>query len=209
MKRVGVFGGTFDPIHYGHLVTAEECRARLELDYVLFVPTGQPPHKQRRVVSPADARVNMVQLAIASNPAFQLSRIEVDYPGPSYSVETVARLQQQFGPEVELYFIIGMDSLNDLLTWREPARLVSLCRIVAATRPGAPPPDFTSLESVIPHIRERVTILPVPELNISSSELRRRVSVGLPIKYQLPESVEAYVYGHHLYEAPQVTRRGS
>jgi nicotinate-nucleotide adenylyltransferase len=197
--RLGILGGTFDPIHYGHLVAAEECRVRLGLDVVLFVPAGQPPHKRGRVISPAEDRVEMVRLAIASNPGFQLSRIEVDRTGPSYTVDTLARLREEYGPAVQLYFVVGMDALSEILTWHHPARIVALCQVVAVTRPGFPGLDLADLEPEIPEARQRITLLEVPELRISASDLRRRVAAGLPIRYQVPEPVEEYIRRRGLY----------
>lgn len=199
--KLGILGGTFDPIHYGHLVVAEECRARLGLDVVLFIPAGQPPHKRGRIISSAEHRVEMVRLAIASNPGFELSRIEVDRVGPSYTVDTLARLRDEYGPSTRLYFVVGMDALAEILTWHEPVRLISLCQVVAVTRPGFADFDLAALEPAIPDARRRICVLPAPELRISSSDLRRRVARGLPIKYQVPESVEEYVYRHGLYRA--------
>ncbi len=197
--RLGILGGTFDPIHFGHLVVAEECRARLDLAAVLFIPAGQPPHKRGRAISPAEHRVEMVRLAIADNPGFRLSRIEVEREGYSYTVDTLARLREEHGRGVELYFIVGMDALAEIMTWHAPARLVSLCRVVAVTRPGFGPFDPASLEPALPGAGERILTLPAPELRISSSELRERVAVGLPIRYQVPSAVEEYIRAHGLY----------
>lgn len=199
MRRIGLLGGTFDPIHYGHLVAAEEARAVLGLERVLFAPAGVPPHKLGRSITSVADRVEMVKLAIASNPYFELSSVDLQRQGPSYSVDTLAVLRQQLGPEVEVWFIIGLDSLADILTWREPARLVQLARIVAVTRPGYAAFDLARLEPQIPGAKERIIVLSIPEMDISSSNLRRRVFEGRPIKYQLPEAVEAYVYAHGLY----------
>ena len=143
--RLGILGGTFDPIHYAHLVIAEECRVRLGLAGVIFIPAGEPPHKRRQSVTPAADRLAMVELAIASNPAFRVSRVEIDRPGPSYSVDTIAALQAELGPEAELYFIVGQDAMADILTWHEPRRLLALCRLVAIHRPGVREPDMAAL----------------------------------------------------------------
>jgi len=191
-------GGTFDPIHYGHLVAAEEVRFRLSLARVLFVPVGVAPHKRRQTISPAEHRVAMVELAIASNPYFSLSRLEVDRPGPSYSVDTVRLLREQLGREVELYFIVGSDALSDLLTWREPARLVQLCQLVAIARPGWPV-EIAPVEAQLPEAAGRIVQVPIPQLDISSSDLRRRVAEGQPIRYQVPEAVEGYIMSRGLY----------
>lgn len=197
--KIGLIGGTFDPIHYGHLVAAEEARAVLGLRRVLFAPAGQPPHKRGRRITPVEHRVEMVKLAIASNPHFELSAVDVQRTGLSYSVDTLNILHRELGPEADIWFIIGLDSLVDILTWREPARLVELAHIVAVTRPGYGAFDLGKLEPAIPRASQRITILPIPEMNISSSGLRARVAAGTPIKYQLPEEVESYIYARGLY----------
>jgi nicotinate-nucleotide adenylyltransferase len=207
--KLGLMGGTFSPIHYGHLVAAEECRIRLGLDRVLFIPAGEPPHKRGRPVTPAGDRVAMVELAIADNPGFELCRIEVERCGPSYTSDTLAELRQVYGPGAELYFIVGMDSLSEILTWHEPARIAELARLVAISRGGVAPFDPGRLEPGIPNARERVIVLSGPELTISSTDLRRRVASGLPIRYQVPPSVEEYIRGHGLYTSRDVRcRRG-
>lgn len=197
--RVGVLGGTFDPIHYGHLAIAEDCRDQLRLDPVLFIPAGDPPHKRYRAVTPATDRLAMVERAIAGNPRFQLSRLEVDRPGLSYSVDTVGSLRAQLGPETELFFIIGDDSLADLPTWREPARLLDLCTIVAVNRPGYPRFDLARLDPVIPHASQRILRIEVPDLNLTSSDIRGRVAAGRTITYLVPDSVRDYISEHRLY----------
>jgi nicotinate-nucleotide adenylyltransferase len=207
--KVGVLGGTFDPIHHGHLVAAEEVRWKLSLDRVLFVPAGQPPHKLGQTVSPVSDRVAMVALAIAGNAGFALSRVDVDRPGPSYSVDMLAALQGQLGPGAELFFIIGLDSLADLLTWHEPSRLVQHFRIVAVTRPGYDWYDLASLEPAIPQARERITIVSVPALDIAASDLRRRFAEGRPIRYQVPEGVEEYIRARRLYAGGPGASSGS
>lgn len=196
--RVGVVGGTFDPVHIGHLVAAEEVRALVGLDRVLFVPAGQPPHK-RWTITPAAHRVAMLEAAIADNPAFALSRVEVDRPGPSYSVDTLAQLRAELGPATELFFVVGMDMLADLPHWRQPERLPGLARIVAVTRPGFPRFDLARLEPIIPNARDVIQVVPIPELRISATDLRRRVAAGRPIRYQVPAAVEAYIREQGLY----------
>jgi nicotinate-nucleotide adenylyltransferase len=205
--KLGLMGGTFNPIHYGHLAAAEECRVRLQLDRVLFIPAGEPPHKRGRPVTPAADRVAMVELAIADNPRFELCRIEVERIGPSYTADTLAELRQIHGPSVELYFVVGMDSLAEILTWHEPARIAELARLVAVSRGGYAAFDPGLLEPGIPDARRRVIVLPGPELTISSTDLRERVAHGLPIRYQVPPSVEDYVRGHGLYRARDERRR--
>ncbi len=168
-QSVGVLGGTFDPPHYGHLAIAEEARVQLGLAYVLFAPASQPPHKPGKPISPVQDRVEMVERAIQDNPAFRLSRVDVDRPGPSYTADMLAILQNQLGPDADLYLIVGMDSLADFLAWREPARVLSLCRLVAVTRPGYAA-DVAALEKAIPGASARVILLAAPSLDISATE---------------------------------------
>jgi len=196
--RLGVFGGTFDPIHHGHLVAADEVRARLNLDKVLFVPAGMPPHKLDQDISPTRHRLAMLQLAIASNPGFALSRVDLDRHGPCYTVDTLALLHDEFGPGTQLFFLMGMDSLADILTWRNPERLIRLAQIVVVGRPGFEA-DVTELDKVLPGAAERITIVDTPLMEVSSSDIRQRVREGLPIRYQVPEAVEAYIRKYGLY----------
>ncbi|MBI3287610.1 MAG: nicotinate-nucleotide adenylyltransferase [Chloroflexi bacterium] len=198
MRRIGVMGGTFDPIHYGHLAAAEEARVKIALERVLFVVAGMPPHKLGEPVSPAEDRLRMLELAIASNPYFEVSRVDLDRPGPSFSVDTVQLLRQEWGPGAELYFIMGLDSLAELPTWRDPQRLIQLCRLVAVKRPRYRV-DLVELERAIPDISQRAEIIDMPEVDIAASDLQRRVREGLPIKYQVPPPVEEYIYSHRLY----------
>jgi nicotinate-nucleotide adenylyltransferase len=197
--RVGVFGGTFDPIHIGHLVSAEEVRVKLELERVVFVPARLPPHKLDHVVSPVEHRLTMVELAIASNPHFAVSRVDIDRSGPSYTVDTIELLRDAWGPDVEIYFIMGSDSLLDILTWHEPMRLIKLCHFAVVSRPGYQV-DLDELDALLPGVASRVQMLKAPELAISSTDIQRRVQEGLPIKYQVPEAVEDYIYEHKLYQ---------
>jgi len=194
--RIGVLGGTFDPIHYGHLAAAEEARAKLNLREVIFVVAGLPPHKLDEEIAPAEDRYDMVELAVASNPHFSVSRIDIDRPGPSYTVDTIALLRQEWTEEI--YFIMGIDSLMEIDTWHQPQRLIQLCRLVAVERPGYEP-DLERLEETIPGITARTEIIDMPEVDISSTDLQRRVREGLPIKYQVPPEVEEYIYQHRLY----------
>ncbi|MCL4535814.1 MAG: nicotinate-nucleotide adenylyltransferase [Bacteroidetes bacterium] len=211
MDRVGVLGGTFDPIHYGHLVIAEEAYARLDLREVLIVPARIPPHKQDRHITAAEHRVAMVRLAIASNPHFRLSTADLQRDGPSHTADTLALLRAQ--TNAELYFIIGEDSLLDLPRWYQPGRILAQCRLVVMSRPGYPEPDLRALASVSPEAVERGIVLRAPQLEISSSELQQRVAAGLPIKYQLPELVEDYIHAHRLYKRrahrPAEARQGA
>ena len=201
-QRIGLVGGTFDPIHYGHLVIAEEVRAVLHLNEMLFIPTGQPPHKPRRTVTETQHRVAMVELAIASNPYFSLSRIEVERETPSYTVETLRTLRQQWGTQAALYFVIGWDSLEDFPIWHDPAGILEqLTHLVAVRRPGyVEEPAYNELlEKRLPGITQRLIVVPAPQLEISATELRQRVAEQRPIKYQTPEIIEQYIHEHGLY----------
>jgi len=196
---IGVLGGTFDPIHSGHLIIAEEARLRLRLARVLFVPAGQPWLKTGRTISPAAHRVEMVKRAIGINSYFELSTVEVDRPGPSYSVETIAILQQQMGAEATIFFLVGWGSLADLPQWKEPAKLIQLCKLVAVTRPGFSRPDLKTLEASVPGVTQSLVWLDIPPVDISSSDIRKRVAQGLSIHGLVPEGVESYIKEQKLY----------
>ena len=196
--KIGILGGTFDPIHLGHLIMAEEARVILGLAKVLFVPAGQPWLKGDRAISPAQHRLEMVTRAIASNPFFGLSTVEIENLGPSYTVDTLALLQAQLGAEARLYFILGWDSLAELPRWKEPSRLVRMCQLVAVPRLGDTP-DLASLEVAIPGISQSVITLEMDPIGISSSAIRQRLAQGLSIRYLVPEAVEGYIQQHRLY----------
>jgi len=173
LRRIGILGGTFDPIHYGHLFIAEEARVRIPLERVLFVPAAQPPHKARTTITaPEHHRLCMVELAIASNPHFEVSRVDVDRPGPHYSVDMLALLMKEHGPRTEFYFIMGLDSLTEIPTWHEPARLLELCRLAVASREGYGA-NLQALERTLPGISARTLLLNTPELEISSTDIGR------------------------------------
>jgi nicotinate-nucleotide adenylyltransferase len=197
--RVGILGGTFDPVHYGHLVAGEEARCALGLERVWFVPAARPPHKLEYPISPPEMRVEMLQLAIADNPYFELSRVDVDRPGFSYSVDTIEVLQAQLGATVELFFILGEDALADLPTWHEPERLLELCQLIAVNRPGYHSFSLRLLERQLPGVEHRVHQVRIPELAIWSTELRARVASGLSIRYLVPNAVHDYIYDRGLY----------
>ncbi len=192
-------GGTFDPVHYGHLVTAEEALVQFNLDKVVFVPTGRPVRKTHRHLSSAEDRYLMTVIATASNPDFEVSRIEIDRPGDTYTVDTMLALRDLYGPRAELFFISGADAVREILTWKNADRFAGLCTFIAATRPGydadlgtdggagrlVPVPAVESME--------------VPALAISSSDIRDRVAAHRPIRYLLPEAVAAYIEKNGLY----------
>ncbi|MBI4491695.1 MAG: nicotinate-nucleotide adenylyltransferase [Chloroflexi bacterium] len=198
-RRVGVLGGSFNPPHLGHLIAAQEAAASLELERVLFVPAGVQPLKRGERMASAEDRVRMVELAIADNPLFALSRADVDRPGPSFTVDLLALLQRQLGPEVELSFIVGADSLAELARWKDPARLLELCRLVAVPRPGYSPAEPIGLGLPNTRMRDRLLLLPIPSLDISSTELRARVREGRPIRYLVPDAVARYIRERGLY----------
>ena len=197
--NIGVLGGTFDPVHTGHVMVAEEAKARLNLAEVLFVPAGLPWLRGDSPVAAAEHRVHMVRLAIDDKPYFRLSMIEIERSGPSYAVDTVAELKGQLGAEDELFFILGWGSLAELPEWREPSRLIKLCRLVAVPRVGSSAPDLDSLENAIPGVVDRVILLDEPRVDISASGIRDRVARGLPIDHLVPEPVERYIREQGLY----------
>ena len=197
--KIGVLGGTFDPIHNGHLAVAEEVRNRLNLTRILFIPAGQPWLGKTNIVSVAEHRAEMVRLAIADRPYCSLSTIEVDRDGPSYTLDTLTELWARLGAGDELHFIVGWDTLAELPQWKEPVRIIKLCKLVAVPRPGYPRPDMKSLEASIPGLTERVIVLEKPEVDISASEIRERVGKGLSICGLVPEVVEGYIRDKKLY----------
>ncbi|HEY40503.1 MAG TPA: nicotinate-nucleotide adenylyltransferase [Dehalococcoidia bacterium] len=201
--KTGILGGTFDPIHKGHLAVAEEVRSRLNLDEVLFIPVGQPWRKTGASILPAEHRIEMVRLAIADRPSFSLSTIEVNREGPSYTIDTLEELRSARGVGNELFFIVGWDSLTDLPNWRAPERIIHLCQLVAVPRPGYFPPDLKSLENSVPGISERVILLDGPEVDVSASQIRERVTRGLSISGLVSEAVEKYIREHGLYLASE------
>ncbi|MEW6172835.1 MAG: nicotinate-nucleotide adenylyltransferase [Bacillota bacterium] len=196
--RLGLMGGTFDPIHYGHLAAAEAVRHELELVKVVFVPAGQPPHKTGHQVSPAVHRVAMVRLAVASNPLFELSDIEVGRPGPSYTVDTVSAYRCLY-PEAEIYFLTGTDAVAEIASWHRFDELLKLCRMISAVRPGCAREVQDRLAQLPESIRCRIRLVEVPGVAVSSTEIRDRVRLRKPVKYLLPETVEEYIIQHGLY----------
>ena len=198
LTALGVLGGTFDPIHIGHLAVAEEAREALGLARVLFVPAGQPPHKVTGSVTRVGDRVAMVQLAIADNPAFELSMIEVQRDGPSYTVDTLEGLARA-NPEAQLHLILSAETFAELPTWHEPARLFEAARMAVVPREGYPAPDPDWLARAFPGREDRVEYLGGPRLELSSTVLRARVAAGRSIRYLVPAAVEAYIADHDLY----------
>lgn len=198
-QKIGIMGGTFDPIHIGHLVTAEAVRMEFGLDKVLFIPAGQPPHKETTTITGAHHRYFMTVMAICSNPYFCVSDMEMERQGPSYTIDTVRDLIQKYGDNAELFFITGADAIQELHTWKDVHLLFDLCHFIAAPRPGS----MDRLDEVIACFgeigKQKIHRLSTPELEISSTDIRERVRNGQSIKYVVPESVEAYIIKEGLY----------
>jgi nicotinate-nucleotide adenylyltransferase len=189
-------GGTFDPIHHGHLVAAEEARWQFRLDQVLFIPTGRPWQKPAAGVSPAEDRYLMTAIATASNPAFEVSRLEIDHPGPTYTVDTLRRLRAELPEGTRLLFIGGTDLLRGLPTWKDPEQVLALVELIAASRPDV---GIDGLVQQLPSAAGRVHHMEIPALAISSSDIRARVARGAPIDYLVPEGVAHYIRKRALY----------
>lgn len=197
--KIGVFGGTFDPIHNGHMVIAEEVRTQLALKEVWFIPTGKPWMKAGRAVTPWEQRLQMAELAVTGKPYFKVSNLEASRPGPSYTIDTITELKAQF-KGAELYFIMGWDSLESLPLWKEAARLITLCRLVAVPRPGVTPPDLNQMEKSLPGIKKNLVVLDKPNLDISATEIRAKVAAGKSITGLVPLKVAEYIKKNKLYQ---------
>ena len=198
-KRVGVFGGTFDPIHNAHLAIATEAKKRMQLDEVLFIPAGQPWMKSDRIIAPAEDRLAMVQLAIQRRIYYRVSSLELENEGPSYTVETLRTLRQRMGRNTEFFLIIGCDSLGQFYRWKEPIEILKLATLVAAPRPGCPRPDMKEIEKQVPFISGRTVLLDKPEIDLSSTDIRERIARGESINDVVPAAVVDYIKEHHLY----------
>ena len=199
--RLGIFGGSFDPIHNGHLLLAECCREQCRLDAVWFLPAAVPPHKQDQQLTPSKQRIEMLELAIAGNPAFSVCRYEIDRGGVNYTVETLTHLKDE-DPTGELFFLLGADMLADLPHWRNASRVCELAVPVAVRRPGAGPIDFACLGDIVSP--ERIELIrrhqvEMPEMGVSGTDLRQRIASGQSIRYRVPRAVEMYIASHGLY----------
>ncbi len=199
IRRLGILGGTFDPVHHGHLLAAEEARHQLELERVLFLPTGTPPHKPDRPILPIHHRLQMLTLAIAGKPYFFISRVDIDRPGPSYTVDALELLRAEWGPTPTFFFIEGSDSLVDMPAWYRPRHLIQLCELAVVERPGIRT-HLPLLEKQLPGLTARIHWVEMPFLEISSTDLRQRVRDGRPISYLVPAAVEAYIREQGLYQ---------
>jgi nicotinate-nucleotide adenylyltransferase len=199
---VGILGGTFDPVHLGHLAIAEEAREAVGMETVLFVPVGIPPHKLGRRIAPVADRVAMVEAAIDGNPAFRLSRVEVDRAGPSYAVDTVALLsaaERLAGREPDLWWILSAEAFAAIGSWRDPSRLIASCRMAVVPRAGAARPTPAWIDACLPGAADRVAVVDGPELGVSSSLIRERIAAGRSVRYLVPDVVDRYIAEHHLY----------
>jgi len=200
IMRIGILGGTFDPPHFGHLAMAQAALTQLQLDRVLFAPVGVQPLKQDQPATAPEHRARMIELAITDQPHFALSRADLDRPGPHYTVDLLAIIQQQF-PDASLWFILGEDSLSDLLRWRDPARLIHLARLAVLQRPGCQP-DWSTLNRALPELRAHLDWIEHAAIEISASDIRQRVQHDLPIDALVPLKVIEFIHTQHLYQQP-------
>jgi len=199
--KLGVLGGTFDPPHAGHLTLGEVALSHLALDKVLFIPAGEPWRKEGQEISLAEDRLAMTRLAVAGNPRFEASAVEIERPGPSYTVDTLGDLLARHGPETELYVILGQDALLDLPNWKEPRRIVALAWLAVALRSPGRDLDVTDLEAAVPGISRRLIVLPMSYVDVSATALREWARKGADLRDLVPPSVEAYIKEHALYQA--------
>jgi len=195
-SRIGIMGGTFDPLHMAHLIAAEEAMNAFDLDRVIFMPAGDPPHKSEGPVSAAEHRYAMTLIGTAENPHFEVSRLEIERPGPSYSVDTIRALRGILGPNVEVYFVAGGDEMLEIESWHESGALPELAKFIAVPRPGF---DLADLEHLPPKFRASIEVLRMLEVSISATDIRQRVAAGESIRYLVPEGVEAYIRKNGLY----------
>lgn len=199
--KVGVLGGTFDPVHIGHLIIAEAVQVQLRLEKVLFVPAGQPWLKLQHPITPVGYRVEMLRLAILPNLYFELSDVEVERSGPSYTIDTMVELRNQLGAQADLFFILGCDALAQFAEWKEPSKLIQLCKLAVVPRANLAFSALEDLERHIPGITDRVSYVATPIIDISSSQIRERVARGLSIRYLVPDKVEEYIAQRRLYRS--------
>lgn len=196
--RIGIFGGTFDPPHFGHLILASEALDQLHLDKVLWTVTADPPHKQTQIISPVNDRLAMVRAALQGNPAFEISKVEIDRPGPHYAVDTVTILQQQH-PDAEMIYLIGADSLCDIPTWHKPQELIARVAGFGVMRRPEVNFDLLGLESQYPGLIAKVTFIDAPLIQISASQIRERASTSRPYRYFVPHDVFQFIEKKQLY----------
>jgi len=197
--RVGVLGGTFDPVHLGHLAIAEEVRIKLDLDRVIFIPAGQPRLRADEYLTPAIDRLRMVELATGDNPRFQVCDIEIQRSGPTYTVDTLVELGQRFGPDTSLYFIVGADILGQFHRWKDPEKVLEACHLVVVSRAGHQDDDWPEWFQGADSAKDKVTQLEIPMVDISGTEIRRRASLGESVRHLVPDLVAEYIQDRKLY----------
>lgn len=198
--KVGILGGTFDPIHIGHLIIAEEARYQLGLDRVIFLPAGKPYFKKDRIVSTKSDRLEMIKLGIKDNPKFEVSEFELDREGPTYSIDSITRLKKELGGDVDLYFLIGLDALADMHKWKHPAELIEMCQVIGLTRPSYPDFDWANIESKIAGASQKIRIIEVSQVGVSSTDVRMMVAGDISVRYLVPDAVVRYIEEHGLYK---------
>jgi len=203
-QKIGIMGGTFNPIHSGHLVTAQEALSQFNLDRVIFIPTGNPPHKDKQEIADSEDRYIMAVIATSSNSNFFVSRMEIERKKKSYTIDTVRQLKKKYGRKSSLYFVTGADAILEILTWKNTDEIISLCKFIAATRPGY---DITRIEDLRKKLfssdeesYKKIYIMEIPALSISSTDIRNRLKSGRPIDYLVPEGVSNYILKHGLYK---------
>jgi nicotinate-nucleotide adenylyltransferase len=200
-NKIGILGGTFNPVHYGHLITAEAVRGKYCLEKVLFIPAGIPPHKQHSDVIEAEHRFNMVKCAISSNQYFEALHMEIDRIGFTYTIDTLTSLKAFYGESSSLYFIVGADVIPELVLWKDYTKVFGLCEFIALSRPGYDKKAFfDEIDSLSSSYRVSINITDAPQIDISSTGIRERVRDGRSIRYLVPQCVEEYIYGHNLYK---------
>ena len=199
--KVGILGGTFDPIHIGHLIVAEEARYQLGLEKVIFLPAGKPYFKKDRIVSSKSDRLKQIKLGIKDNPRFEVSEIELNREGSTYSIDSITRLKKELGDEVELYFLIGLDALGDIHKWKHPVELIEMCQVVGLTRPGYYDFDWSNIESKIPGASQKIRIIEVSQIGVSSTDIRMMMKSGMSVRYLVPDAVVKYIEEHKLYKS--------
>ena len=199
MIKMGLLGGTFDPVHLGHLTVAEDVLTQLSLSRIMFIPDRQPSLKTDRNITPVEHRLAMLKLAVGKNQHFKVSTSDFGRTGPSYSVDIVSVIKNELGSSVDLFFIAGLDALMKLSMWKDPLKLIQLCRIVAIGRPDSPTVNLKALEETLPGISSRVSFVEVTQIDISSTQIRERVNGGCPITSLVPPAVEEYIFQNRLY----------
>ena len=199
--KVGILGGTFDPIHIGHLIVAEEARYQLGLGRIIFLPAGKPYFKKDRIVSTKSDRLEMIKLGIKDNPLFEVSEIELAREGPTYSIDSITRLKKELGDNVQLCFLVGMDALADIHKWKHPAELIEICQVVGLTRAGYDAFDWAKIEDKMPGASQKIKIIEVSKIGVSSTDVRMMVGSGISVRYLVPDAVVRYIEEHKLYKS--------